>query len=198
MQFANMLSRILFILGCLGVAIVALPTESDPPTLYRTVGYYTEWAQYARKFPPYLIKENQLTHMLYAFANIRSDTGEVNFVDDWGATQVRYTDRGDSWNHNDYVYGNVKQLFLKKQANRKLKNLLSIGGWGSATKFVQPASSEQGRQKFAESSVKLLADNGFDGLDIDWEYPENDEEARNWVLLLEATRKVSDSMTSAM
>lgn len=48
------------------------------------------------------------------------------------------------------------------------------------------------RSKFVESSVKLLEDYGLDGLDIDYEYPQNDEQARGYTDLLRELRHALD------
>lgn len=101
---------------------------------------------------------------------------------------------GDLWNDGDNAYGCVKQLYLHKQKNRTLKTLLSIGGWAysQAGKFKPATSTQKGRETFCNSAVELLADWGFDGLDIDYEYPASKEEGKDFTSLLRTCRKALD------
>lgn len=88
--------------------------------------------------------------------------------------------------------------FLRmKQTNRHLKLLLSIGGWTFSSHFVA-VSTPQGRNNFVRSAMRILEDVGLDGLDIDWEYPKNDQEAWQYVQLLGELRQALDARGHAM
>lgn len=155
------------------------------------------YAIYARDHLPQDVPADKLTHLLYAFANVHSDTGEVSLSDAWADTDIHFpTDSADDIGVN--LFGCLKQIYLLKKRNRNLKVLLSVGGWSSKTAFAVPASTPEGRQRFAQSAVAMLRDLPFDGLDIDWEYPETPQQGHDLAELLAAIRKQLDDYADSL
>ncbi|KAH7332640.1 glycoside hydrolase [Rhizoctonia solani] len=145
------------------------------------------------EIPPSALQVDTLTHILYAFANISPDDGSVILSDKWADTDIHYPD--DSWDEDQSsnLYGCFKQLYLLKKANRHLKVLLSIGGWSYSSALHPIVVDPQKRARFTETAVTLLEDLGLDGLDVDYEYPQDEEQAQGYVDLLCELRLALDA-----
>ncbi|KAI4959583.1 hypothetical protein J4E86_003305 [Alternaria arbusti] len=177
------------------------PTNPNIPTHpgYRSVAYYGNWDIYARNFQPQQIPAERLTHLLYSFADNKPD-GTVFLTDTYADAEKHYLT--DSWNDvGNNLYGSMKQLQILKAKNRNLKVLLSVGGW-TYTKVAKhmdgPMATDAGRQRFASSCVELIRDYGFDGIDVDWEYPTDKEQGGQLLALLKETRGQMDQYANTL
>jgi len=83
-----------------------------------------------------------------------------------------------------------RKLNTMKTKNHGLKTLIAIGGWNAASaEFTAMVSSPSNRRKFVLSVMAFLRLHGFDGLDLDWEYPAqrggSPSDKQNLVLLVQ-------------
>ena len=147
-------------------------TQIDKIEDLKIIGYVAGYENY----DPALVDAKKLTHINYAFANIVDGEPKFELTTD----SVK-----------------ISKLIALKKSNPKLKILYSIGGWVWSNHFSHTAAYKENRIKFAISSVKLMKKHGFDGVDLDWEYPgqrgeDNDfrpSDKNNFNLLLEEIRK---------
>ena len=88
----------------------------------------------------------------------------------------------------------IPQLYRLKLDNRHLKVILSVGGDTFSKQWYWdflPNKTE--RATFVSSAVQMIKDYGFDGIDIDYEYPSNQTEAANFLALITAVRVALDN-----
>jgi len=103
----------------------------------------------------------------------------------------------DSTSIGNELHGNLLQLYQMKESNRRLKTMLSIGGYTLSPHFVAVLASESMRANFARTSINLMSNFGFDGLSIDYENVASPTEAVNMVDLLQKIRTEMDSYAKA-
>ena len=171
----------------------------------RVLGYFVQWGIYGRNYRVRNIDTSgtaaELTHINYAFGNVRNNRCEVGvtqasdpntgiggdaFADYTKAFSAAESVDGvaDTWNQT--LRGNWNQLKKLKARHSGLKVLISLGGWTWSRGFSE-AAKPANRQAFVASCIdayirgNLPVTDGaggagaaagvFDGIDIDWEYP---------------------------
>lgn len=171
-----------FLMG-LGAGAARLPVSAAQPGL--VVGYYANWSA-SGGYSPLDTPAEHLTHLNYAFAGIDAKSGRLVLTNP--ATDLR----------------NFEQLRTLKQRYPALRTLLSVGGWDYSTCFGLVAATEESRKAFAESCLEAVLAHGFDGIDLDWEYPvsggpagiiNSPADRENFTLLLAAIRGVLDGQS---
>ena len=169
----------------ISVLILFLCLAGPPVSAQRqrteVIGYFPswKWAQGDHAMTPQTIPYGKLTFINYAFFVPLPD-GRIEGKDTLG--DARYI-RGD---RNTGIVGTAHR--------HGVGVVLSIGGWEDSGNFPAVASTAELRTAFAHSCLDAMRTYGFDGIDIDWEYPGypghggSPADRRNFTLLLQTLR----------
>ncbi|PIL37606.1 hypothetical protein GSI_01300 [Ganoderma sinense ZZ0214-1] len=111
--------------------------------------YYPDWASDSN--PPASLDFSKFDILLFAFATPNSSSG-ISWDD--GATSTLKT-----------------LVSAAHNSGQGTKVVLSIGGWGGSYWFSQAMSTSANRTTFVNACVSAVNTYSLDGIDIDWEYP---------------------------
>ena len=129
------------------------------------MGYYEGWSTTQRpcnKFYPEQIPVGIYTHINFAFATIDPKTFQVQPD---AAADI----------------SNYRRLALLKKKDPDLKIFIAIGGWTfndpgpTRMVFSDLAASVPRQDAFIKSLISFMSTYDFDGVDLDWEYPEAED-----------------------
>jgi chitinase len=143
------------------------------------LGYFAQWGVYGRNYHVKNIvtsgSASKLTHINYSFGNVTN--GQCVLGDTYADYDRAYSAAesvdgvADTWD-TGALRGSFNQLRKLKKLYPNIKVLFSFGGWTWSGGFGQAAANPAA---FAESCYNLVKDprwaDVFDGIDIDWEYP---------------------------
>ena len=193
----------------------------------KVVGYFTEWGVYARDYQVSDIPAHRLSTINYAFIDVDVEGNPV-LLDAYADIDKNYA-ATDSWAvstpNSDpcasiglggevianaafgvdgaLVKGNFKQLCLLKVKYPHLELVLSFGGWTRSGNFYAMAGNAAARTNFANKAVAMARRYGFDGIDIDWEFPVRGglqegsaADRANFTAMMQALRSAIDADTA--
>jgi chitinase len=123
---------------------------------------------YAKYSVGYYYAGYSATHIAHAFIGVDGNGGLYN----------------DSW----FPYPDI----IKTAHQNGTKVIVSIGGYGNCAGFTPMTSTAKTRKAFIINITNFCKTNGYDGIDLDWEYPKSSDR-QNFVSLVKELRASFDS-----
>ena len=162
----------------------------------RVIGYFTSWRNGANEQPSYLVNDipwDKITHINYAFAHVDANNkvsiGDPNSPNN-PATNMEWPGVAGAEMDPSFTYkGHFNLLNKYKKLHPQVKTLVSVGGWAETgghfgaegrvadggfytlTTNADGTVNHAGIAAFSASAVEFIEKYGFDGVDVDYEYP---------------------------
>lgn len=146
-------------------AITAQARPAAAPIDPVVLGYFTNWAHHRPApcdFKTQDVDASLFTHINYSFGLVEASKDKESYA------LVPSSDEDIP-----RLYAEVQGL---KKANPALKTFIAVGGWAFNDKptewiFSAMAETKERRGSFIRQAIAFAREHGFDGVDIDWEFP---------------------------
>ena len=135
--------------------------ESEANAGMRVVCYYPNWPYYRQGDGKHTVEDIEArlcTHIVYSFVVLNPKTRVMKIHDNWLDVQL----------------GNMKKFTDLRKKFPGVKFMVALGGWNDSRKpglYSTLLASSTKRAAFVAHAVDFLQRWGFDGLDLDYEYP---------------------------
>ncbi|AAS51062.1 ACL166Wp [Eremothecium gossypii ATCC 10895] len=149
-----------------------VPDAPYPDGEYTVGVYYSSWSPYKpRLHYPRNIDFQRVTHVYYAFFVVDEKTGKIGSLDKWSDTKMPMNLTGMPRGLN----GAIGELnYLKTRPGTDFKLMMAVGGWSNREPFHKIVRDEEKFNNFIDSAIDAMFEYGFDGIDLDWEFPKDD------------------------
>lgn len=144
----------------------------------RVVGYFAQWDLYDRNFSTTDVDGKKLTHLMYCFCLPNPSQADYDILVANRRTPPNpYTapptsPEGSLIVHDGWAFSqHIKGLQALKAQYPHLKVCISIGGATLSWTLSKILANATTRRRFVNTSVTFILRHGFDGFDLDWEYP---------------------------
>ena len=155
----------------------------------KVVGYFPNYAINSENHAYFSITDLQwdkLTHVQYAFVVADENTYEMIPSDPVNDVENKF--EGRKFYHKGQeikmdptlgYYGQFNLMHTMMEKYPDVTVLASTGGWAASRSLWKVTDNEANMRKFAKSAVDFVRKYGFDGIDIDFEYPSETSQSGN-------------------
>lgn len=164
----------------------------------KVVGYFPNYALDSESHKNFSIADLQwdkLTHIQYAFAVVNKETNKIEAGDIKNDIENKF--EGQTFYHDGKeikideslgYYGQFNLMHTLKKMHPDVTVLISTGGWGASDGLWYATQNEAAMRTFSASAVEFIRKYGFDGIDIDFEYPSETPLSGNSTSFIESIR----------
>ncbi|WP_119394728.1 glycosyl hydrolase family 18 protein [Salinibius halmophilus] len=165
--------------GFIVALLLILPAASLGKVIHAD---YRSWSIYGPSLPPNQLPLDRFTHLSYGETMPNAD-GSLLHPD----THADFQFIDPQLDGNVQRAGNLAALSHLQQSQPQLQLLLQIGGYGSDDNWAGALANH--RDKLLTNIISILRNNNWQGVELEWHYPEGSVNQQNYLWLIRSLKE---------